>query len=116
MSTQANQIRNRRRQLAAPGGSHDRLVAFLARALPAGIGVILAVMLLVPLAPRGEVSFLLDRNKVAVTQDRLTADNAGYRGKDDKGRAFVITARDALQKSASVPVVRNGRPGRRTLA
>lgn len=105
MSLEATQIRNRRKHFAAPGGSHDRLIAILSRALPAAIGVILAIMIVTPLAPRGEVSFLLDRNKVAITNDRLAASNAGYRGKDDKNRPFVVTANSALQKSASVPVV-----------
>lgn len=105
MSVEATQIRNRRRQFAAPGGSHDRLVAFLAKALPAGIGVVAAVMILMPLSPRGEVSFLLDRNKVAVTNERIKVGNAAYRGLDNRGREFTVTAGTAVQKSASVPVV-----------
>lgn len=105
MSVEATQIRNRRRQFAAPGGSHDRLVAFLAKALPAGIGVVAAVMILMPLSPRGEVSFLLDRNKVAVTNERIKVGDAAYRGLDNRGREFTVTAGTAVQKSASVPVV-----------
>ncbi|MCJ2184294.1 LPS export ABC transporter periplasmic protein LptC [Novosphingobium sp. 1949] len=105
MSEEATQIRNRRKHLAAPGGSHDRLVSFLAKALPAAIGVVAAVMILVPLSPRGEVSFLLDRNKVAVTKDRIAVDNAAYRGKDRNGRDFTVTAGTAVQKSAETPVV-----------
>lgn len=105
MSVEAVQIRNRRRHFAAPGGSHDRLIAFLAKALPAGIGLVAAVMILIPLSPRGEISFLLDRNKVAVTNDRLKAQDAAYRGKDNRGRAFVVTAGTAVQKSADIPIV-----------
>ncbi|MDE8651680.1 LPS export ABC transporter periplasmic protein LptC [Novosphingobium album (ex Liu et al. 2023)] len=105
MSLEATQIRNRRRHFAAPGGSHDRLVGFLARALPAGIGLIAAVMILSPLSPRGEISFLLDRNKVAVTNERIKVDSAAYRGQDAKGRPFVVTAGSAVQQTASVPVV-----------
>lgn len=105
MSLEAVQIRNRRRHFAAPGGSHDRLVAFLAKALPAGIGLVASVMLLVPLGPRGEISFLLDRNKVAVTQERIKVDDAAYRGLDNKGRDFVVTAGTAVQRSAATPVV-----------
>ncbi len=63
MTQQADQVRTRRRGFAAPGGFHDRLVRILAVALPAGVGVLVAVMLLAPLSPRGEISFLLDRNK-----------------------------------------------------
>lgn len=105
MSIEAIQIRNRRRHFAAPGGSHDRLVGFLARALPAAIGLVVAVMVLVPLSPRGEISFLLDRNKVAVTSDRIKVEDAAYRGQDNRGRDFVVMAGTAVQKSASVPIV-----------
>lgn len=105
MSMEAIQIRDRRRHFAAPGGSHDRLVGFLAKALPAGIGVMAAVMILVPLSPHGEVSFLLDRNKVAVTSERLRVKDAAYRGQDDHGREFMVTAGTAVQKSAVIPIV-----------
>lgn len=105
MSLEAVQIRNRRRHFAAPGGSHDRLVGFLAKALPAAVGLVAAVMILVPLSPRGEISFLLDRNKVAVTNERLRADDAAYRGQDDRGRGFVVTAGTAVQQTAATPVV-----------
>lgn len=105
MSVEAVQIRNRRRHFAAPDGSHDRLVALLARVLPAGIGLVAAVMILVPLSPRGEISFLLDRNKVAITSERLRADNAAYRGKDNRNRDFTVNAGTAVQKNATTPIV-----------
>ncbi|HKR92038.1 LPS export ABC transporter periplasmic protein LptC [Novosphingobium sp.] len=105
MSVKAIQIRNRRRHFATPGGSHDRLVGFLAKALPAGIGVIAAIMILVPLSPRGEISFLLDRHKVAVTNERIKVSDAAYKGQDNRGRDFVVTAGTAVQQSADVPVV-----------
>lgn len=105
MSLEANQVRSRRRQFAAPGGSHDRMVGFLAKALPTGIGLLAAVMILVPLSPRGEISFLLDRNKVAVTNERVQVADAAYRGADNKGRPFVLTAGNAVQQTAAVPVV-----------
>jgi lipopolysaccharide export system protein LptC len=105
MSVEAVEIRNRRRHFAAPGGSHDRLIGFLAKALPAGIGLVAAVMILVPLSPRGEISFLLDRNKVAVTNERLRVADAAYRGKDNKDRGFVVTAGTAVQQTATDPVV-----------
>lgn len=106
MSVQATQMRNRRRQFAAPGGSHDRMIGFLAKALPAAIGLVAAVMILVPLSPRGEISFLLDRNKVAVTNERVQVADAAYRGADGEGRPFVLTAGSAVQQTAAVPVVR----------
>ncbi|ODU69914.1 MAG: LPS export ABC transporter periplasmic protein LptC [Novosphingobium sp. SCN 66-18] len=105
MTVQAEKIRSRRQHFAAPGGFHDRLVRFLAVALPAAIGVLAAVMVLTPLSPRGEISFLLDRNKVSILEDRLRAASAMYRGLDDDGRTFSITAGSAVQHSARVPVV-----------
>ena len=105
MTVQADQIRPRRRRFANPGGSHDKLVRTLAVLLPAGIGVLAAIMVFSPLSPRGEVSFLLDRNKVAVVDDRLRVDRAMYRGADDKGRPFSITAGSAVQHTAQNPVV-----------
>ena len=105
MTAQADLIRDRRRAYAAPGGFHDRMVHFLARALPAMVGVVVAIMMITPLFPRNEVSFLLDRNKVAITMDRLKVSNATYRGEDNRGRAFTVTAGQAVQHSARVPVV-----------
>ena len=103
---EAKELRNARQHFAAPGGTHDRLVRFLARFLPMAIGVIAALMVITPLSPRGEVSFLLDRNKVAVINERLRVDNAMYRGQDDKGRPFSLTAGDAVQQSSAEGVVR----------
>ena len=103
---EAQQLRSRRQQFAAPGGSHDKLVRFLARFLPMGVGVVAALMIITPLSPRGEISFLLDRTKVAVIQERLRVDNALYRGQDAKGRPFSLTAGEAVQKSSVEGIVR----------
>lgn len=108
MTHAADLIRDKRRHFAMPGGSHDRVVRFLSMALPAGVGAIFAVMLIAPLFPRGEISFLLDRNKVAITTERLRIDNAMYRGEDSRGRPFSVTAGHAAQRTASVPVVQMG--------
>jgi lipopolysaccharide export system protein LptC len=103
---EAKQLRTRRQHFAAPGGSHDRLVRFLVRALPMGVGVLAAMMIITPLSPRGEISFLLDRNEVAVIQERLRVDNALYRGQDAKGRPFSLTADEAVQRSSVEGIVR----------
>ncbi|WP_226699584.1 LPS export ABC transporter periplasmic protein LptC [Qipengyuania gaetbuli] len=103
---EAQQLRSRRQHFAAPGGSHDKLVHFLVRALPMGVGVIAALMLITPLSPRGEISFLLDRNDVAVIQERLRVDNALYRGQDAQGRPFSLTADEAVQRSSAEGIVR----------
>lgn len=103
---EAKALRSARQHFAAPGGSHDKVVAFLARALPMGIGVIAALMVVTPLSPRGEVSFLLDRNKVQVIDERLRVDNAMYRGADAQGRPFSLTAGEAVQRSGTEGIVR----------
>lgn len=105
MTAQADQIRNRRRAFALPGSSLDRTVRWLAIGLPALVGVVVALMVLTPLGPRGEVSFLLDRNKVATAPNRLFVNNAVYRGEDAKGREFSLTAGQAVQHSANDPSV-----------
>ena len=51
MTVQADQIRDRRRAFAAPGGSLDRMVRWLAVGLPALVGVIAALMIVSPLSP-----------------------------------------------------------------
>jgi lipopolysaccharide export system protein LptC len=106
MSQQADQIRDRRRAFAAPGSPLDRAVRVLAVALPAAVGAVVAAMLIAPLSPRGEVSFILDRNKVDVADERLRVDNAMYRGEDNRGRPFSLSAGEAVQSSVRVPVVR----------
>ncbi|MCR2832468.1 LPS export ABC transporter periplasmic protein LptC [Parerythrobacter lacustris] len=103
---EAIERRSRRQHFAAPGGSHDRLVSFLGKALPMGIGVLAAFMVITPLSPRGEISFLLDRNKVEVIDERLRVDNALYRGEDNQGRPFSLSAGEAVQRSSREGVVR----------
>ncbi|MEL7444528.1 MAG: LPS export ABC transporter periplasmic protein LptC [Pseudomonadota bacterium] len=105
-TSEAKALRSKRQHFAAPHGSHDRLVGFLARALPMGVGLVAALMVITPLSPRGEVSFLLDRNKVAMISERLSVDNAMYRGRDDNGRPFSITAGEAVQRSSQEGIVR----------
>lgn len=105
MTQAADQIRSERRFRALPGGRHDRWVRLLATALPAGVGAIVAVMVIAPLFPRGEVSFLLDRNKVAVAKERIRVESAMYRGQDNKNRPFSLTAGSASQPDSTQPVI-----------
>lgn len=105
MTIQADKIRDRRMAAAAPGGPLDRLVRLLAIGLPALVGVIAALMLITPLSPRSEVSFLLDRNKVEVADERMRVTSAMYRGQDNLGRPFSLQAGHAVQTKATVPIV-----------
>ncbi|MEI6644115.1 MAG: LPS export ABC transporter periplasmic protein LptC [Novosphingobium sp.] len=100
MTAKADNLRGRRQSFAAPGGFHDRMVRLIAKGLPVLIGALLAVLMIAPLSPRGEISFLLDRNKVAMVNDRLRVVSAMYRGQDDSGRNFSVTAGSAVQHSA----------------
>lgn len=102
----AKELRRGRQAFAAPGGFHDRLVKFLGTALPIGVGIVAALMVITPLSPRGEISFLLDREEVAQIDERLRVDNALYRGTDNQGRPFSLTADQAVQQSSAEGVVR----------
>jgi lipopolysaccharide export system protein LptC len=105
VTVQGDLLRDRRRAFAAPGGTHDRVVRTLGALLPAGVGVVAAAMVVTPLFPRMEVSFLLDRNRVAITEERLKVTDAVYRGLDNRMRPFSVTAGNAVQHSAHEPVV-----------
>ncbi|MBS0478293.1 MAG: LPS export ABC transporter periplasmic protein LptC, partial [Proteobacteria bacterium] len=105
MSDIAARIRSERQHWAAPGSAHDHLVAVLRVVLPSAVGVVAALMVFLPLTSGGDVSFVLDKNKVEVSKERLKVQSATYRGQDNKGQPFVLTAESALQKSAAEPMV-----------
>jgi lipopolysaccharide export system protein LptC len=105
MSELAEDRRRAKRGWAAPGGLHDWLMRLLKVALPAGVGLLLAYLLLSPLSKEKEISFLLDKNKVDVARERLKTQSAEYRGLDNQGRAFSIQAAQAVQAKSSEPVV-----------
>ncbi len=107
MSAAADHLRDDRRRWARPGSAHDALVRTMRLLLPAGVGAVMAWLLLAPFA-RGssEIGFLLDKNRVEVAPQRLRVEAARYTGTDDDGRRFTLTAADAVQKSAADPVVR----------
>lgn len=105
MSEIALQERSRRKRWARPGSSHDRIVRTLLAILPAGIGVLGAFLVTAPLFMGGDMSFVLDKNKVDVASERLRIQAARYRGADGKGQPFVLQAGSAVQKSSAEPVV-----------
>ena len=105
MSELARQDRAVKRGWARPGGAHDYLVRFLKFALPIGVLGFLAYLLISPLSRNKEVSFLLDKNKVATAHERLKTQAARYQGIDDQGRAFTVNADRAVQKTSQVPIV-----------
>ena len=94
-----------RQHWAAPGGSQDRVVRTARIALPLGAVALIALLTLAPLAKDRDVSFLLDKNKVDVASERMRVDSAQYRGTDNNGQAFSLTARAAVQPTSTDPVV-----------
>jgi lipopolysaccharide export system protein LptC len=105
MSELAERDRRVKRRWAIPGGSHDRIVKIMKLALPALIGVILAFLFFAPLEDKQEVSFLLKKEEVEKAPERLRVAAAQYRGQDDQGRPFLLSARSALQETSANPVV-----------
>ncbi len=107
MSEQAVLERTARQRWARPDGPHDRTINWMRRLLPMGIGALTVFLIFSPLAKtHGEISFLLDKDTVDMAQERLRVQAATYRGQDSKGRAFVLTAGNAVQKTSKDPIVR----------
>jgi lipopolysaccharide export system protein LptC len=90
---------------ALPGSAHDRLVRWSKILLPAGVGILIAVLALAPLGKKSDVSFILDKNKVQKGAERMRVEQARYEGTDNKGEQFTILANKAIQRSSDVPVV-----------
>ena len=97
--------RSPRQIWAAPGSRHDMLVRALRVALPASIGVLGVALVFSPLTKRGEISFVLAKDKVAMATERMRVTAATYRGEDGKGQPFEIKAGSAVQTSSRDPVV-----------
>jgi lipopolysaccharide export system protein LptC len=105
VSAPARRVRSARQQWAAPGGSHDRVIAALSFALPVAVGVLAAFLVMAPIYAGGDVSFVLDKDKVDVAKERLKLQAAQYRGQDAKGQSFTLQAGSALQRTSAEPVV-----------
>lgn len=90
---------------AVPGSRHDRVVALSRVVLPMAIGVLFAFLVFMPLRGSGDVSFLLDKNKVEIARERMRTQAAMYRGADQLGRPFSLSAGSAVQRSSSESVV-----------
>jgi lipopolysaccharide export system protein LptC len=99
-------IRTPRQNWARPGTRHDVLIKLLRFVLPVGVVALAGVLIAAPLANRSEISFLLDKNKVSMAQERLRVTAASYRGEDNKGQPFEIMAGSAVQTTSKDPVVR----------
>jgi len=105
MSELAVRSRIAKRSWAAPGSFHDRLIRLLKILLPMLIGILAAYLAIAPLQKGKEISFLLDKNKVDVAQERMRIREARYRGQDDQGRPFTISADSAVQETSREQIV-----------
>jgi lipopolysaccharide export system protein LptC len=105
MSEAASRERASRQTWAVPGSRHDRLIRVAKVALPSAVGVLIAFMALAPLDKSGDVSFILDKNKVDNAPERMRVESARYVGEDARGQKFSITAQQAVQRTSSVPIV-----------
>lgn len=105
MSEIAARLRAQRRSWAHPGSHHDRMVRLALILLPIAISILAAFLVAAPLLMGGDVSFVLDKNKVAMSPERLRIETAEYRGEDNQGRPFSLRAGSAVQKSSAEPVV-----------
>jgi lipopolysaccharide export system protein LptC len=94
-----------RARAALPGGGWDRFVALVKIALPAAAFALLATIIVWPLTSAREFSFLLAKDKVAMSKERLRTDTAMYRGQTANGQPFEIRAGSAVQRSSAVPVI-----------
>lgn len=105
LSAQGTAQRSALRHWATPGGAHDRLVKLLKIVLPSAGFLLGLFLLMAPFTHQGEVSFVLDKNRVDMASERLKVVEALYRGEDSRGRAFSLRAGSAVQRSSRDPIV-----------
>lgn len=87
------------------GGRYDRFVKVMRVAMPAASVVLLLAVLVWPLISGQEMSFVLSKDRVEVSPERLRMESPHYRGTDARGRPFEITARRAVQRTSATPIV-----------
>lgn len=105
MSEAATRERAVKRHWAEPGSRHDTVVRATKFGLPIIIGALLLLLAIAPFDKRGDVSFILDKNKVDEAKERMRVESARYVGEDNKGQKFEIIADRAIQPSSNVPIV-----------
>jgi lipopolysaccharide export system protein LptC len=105
VSDAADRRQERKRHWAEPGSRHDAVVKATKFGLPVVIVALVLMLAIAPFERRGDVSFILDKNKVDEARERMRVEQARYVGEDDKGQKFEIIADRAVQQSSNVPVV-----------
>ncbi|MEM9290018.1 MAG: LPS export ABC transporter periplasmic protein LptC [Pseudomonadota bacterium] len=79
------------------GGRFDKTLHVLRLLLPTLAAVLLLVTLAYPLFRDQEMSFVLARNTIEASEDRLRMINPRYSGVDTTGRPFEVRAQSAVQ-------------------
>jgi lipopolysaccharide export system protein LptC len=105
MSEAAHRRQEIKRHWAEPGSRHDAVIKATKYGLPVIIVVLVLMLAISPFEKRGDVSFILDKNKVDEAKERMRVEQARYVGEDNKGQKFEIVADRAVQQSSNVPVV-----------
>ena len=105
MSAQADLERSYRQRWALPGGRHDRLIRAMRVVLPSIIGLLVAILAFSPFTGKQELSFVLNKDEVNLSRERLRVVEALYRGEDSKGRPFSLRAGSAVQKTSAQPIL-----------
>lgn len=105
MSEFADLERTQRQRWAMPGGRHDRLIRSMRVVLPSVIGMLVAVLAFSPFSGKQELSFVLDKDEVSMSRERMRLTEALYRGEDSKGQPFSLRAGSAVQNSSAEPVL-----------
>lgn len=105
MSEAAVRERSSKQGWAVPGSRHDQLIRFAKVAMPSAVGVLIAFLAVAPLEKEGDVSFILDKNEVENSPERMRVEEARYVGEDAEGRKFEVVAERAVQPSSDQPVV-----------
>ncbi len=105
MSAQADLERTQRQNWALPGGRQDRLIRTLRVVLPSIIGLLVALLAFSPFTGKQELSFVLNKDEVDLSRERLRVVEALYRGDDSKGRPFSLRAGSAVQKTSAEPLL-----------
>jgi lipopolysaccharide export system protein LptC len=105
MSDAATRERAIRQHWAEPDSRHDHFVRLAKLGLPVAVLLVIAILAIAPFDRRGDVSFILDKNKVDEAQERMRVEQARYSGEDNEGRKFAISAERAIQQRSDEPVV-----------
>lgn len=105
MSEAAHRKQEIKRHWAEPGSRHDAVIRATKYGLPVVIVALVVLLAIAPFEKRGDVSFILDKNKVDEAKERMRVEQARYVGEDNKGQKFEIIADRAVQQSSNVPVV-----------